>query len=65
MSLQKGAKLYDYLIEDPVIDFERYIRSLSLENEKQAKQFIEIGAKIIEEVFTQTKDVTESKEEEE
>ncbi|OLS31368.1 MAG: hypothetical protein HeimAB125_16360 [Candidatus Heimdallarchaeota archaeon AB_125] len=52
VSLQKGAKLYDYLIEDPVIDFEKYIRSLSLENEKQATQFIEIGAKIIEEAFT-------------
>jgi DNA repair exonuclease SbcCD nuclease subunit len=52
VSLQKGAKLYDYLIEDPVVDFEKYIRSLSLENEKQATQFIEIGAKVIEEVFT-------------
>ena len=62
VSLQKGAKLYDYLIEDPVVDFEKYIRSLSLENEKQAKQFIEIGAKIIEEVFTSTSE-TVSKEE--
>ncbi|MCG3255129.1 MAG: hypothetical protein KAU62_03495, partial [Candidatus Heimdallarchaeota archaeon] len=63
VSLQKGAKLYDYLIEDPVVDFEKYIRSLSLENEKQAKQLIEIGAKIIEEVFTST--ITSTTEEEE
>ncbi|MHA1516033.1 MAG: metallophosphoesterase family protein [Candidatus Heimdallarchaeaceae archaeon] len=63
ISLQKGAKLHDYLIEDPVVDFEKYIRSLSLENEKQAKQLIEIGAKIIEEVFTST--ITSTTEEEE
>jgi len=63
ISLQKGAKLYDYLIEDPVVDFEKYIRSLSLENEKQAKQLIEIGAKIIEEVFSSA--MTSTIEEEE
>lgn len=63
VSLQKGAKLYDYLIENPAIDFERYIRSLSIENEKQAKQFIDIGAKIIEEVFTSSLESTETKEE--
>lgn len=51
ISLEKSAQLYDYLIEDPVVDFERYIRSLSLENEKQAMQFIDLGANIIEEVF--------------
>ncbi|MFW9853162.1 MAG: exonuclease SbcCD subunit D [Candidatus Thorarchaeota archaeon] len=54
ISLEKSAQLYDYLIEDPVVDFERYIRSLSLENEKQAMQFIDLGANIIEEVFTHT-----------
>ncbi|MCG3217271.1 MAG: metallophosphoesterase [Candidatus Heimdallarchaeota archaeon] len=63
LSLEKGAKLYDYLIEDPVKDFERYIRSLSLENEKQAKKFIELGASIIEEVFTQTVEEASMKEE--
>ena len=62
VSLQKGAKLYDYLIEDPVVDFEKYIRSLSLENEKQATQFIEIGAKIIEEVFTTSAEGTSEEE---
>ncbi len=51
LSFQKGAKVHDYLIEDPVKDFERYIRSLSIENEQQAKKFIELGSKIIEEVF--------------
>ncbi|MCE7743215.1 MAG: hypothetical protein GOP50_12260 [Candidatus Heimdallarchaeota archaeon] len=51
ISYQKGAKVHDYLIEDPVKDFEKYIRSLSIENEQQAKLFIELGAQIIEEVF--------------
>ncbi len=56
VSLQKGAKVYDYLIEDPIKDFEKYIRSLNMENEKQAKLFIELGSKIIEEVFKTTDD---------
>ncbi len=63
VSLQKGAKLYDYLIENPATDFERYIRSLSLPSEKQAKQFIDIGAKIIEEVFMASLENSETKEE--
>ncbi|MHA1200634.1 MAG: hypothetical protein ACTSQF_15050, partial [Candidatus Heimdallarchaeaceae archaeon] len=61
VSMQKGAKVHDYLIEDPVKDFERYIRSLSIENEKQAKMFIELGAKIIEEVFS-TSSITAEEE---
>ena len=51
VSLQKGAKVHDYLVEDPEKDFERYIRSLSLEDEKQAKKFIELGGQIMKEVF--------------
>ncbi|MHA1418674.1 MAG: metallophosphoesterase family protein [Candidatus Heimdallarchaeaceae archaeon] len=51
ISQQKGVKLYEYLIEDPVKDFEKYIRSLGIDDEKQAKQMIELGAVIIDEVF--------------
>jgi DNA repair exonuclease SbcCD nuclease subunit len=52
ISLEKGAKIHEYLIDDPVDDFERYIRSLGLENEDQARVFIDMGAQIIEEVFS-------------
>ncbi|MCG3222203.1 MAG: metallophosphoesterase [Candidatus Heimdallarchaeota archaeon] len=52
ISHEKGAKIHEYLIDDPVDDFERYIRSLGLENEDQARVFIDMGAKIIEEVFS-------------
>ena len=61
ISLQKGAKVHDYLIEDPVKDFEKYVRSLSIENEKQAKVFIDLGSKIIDEVFKSAETITREK----
>jgi len=51
ISQQKGAKIYEYLIDDPVKDFEKYIRSLGIEDEKHANQMIEMGAVIVDEVF--------------
>ncbi|MCK4897011.1 MAG: hypothetical protein KAS47_09385, partial [Candidatus Heimdallarchaeota archaeon] len=54
ISQQKGVKIYEYLIEDPVKDFEKYIRSLGIEDEKHAKQMIELGAVIVDEVFNST-----------
>ncbi len=59
ISQQKGVKIYEYLIEDPVKDFEKYIRSLGIEDEKQAKQMIEMGAEIVDEVFTPTSQLQE------
>ncbi len=51
ISQQKGVKIYEYLIDDPVKDFEKYIRSLGIPDEKHAKQMIELGAGIVDEVF--------------
>ncbi len=51
VSVMKGAKIQDYLIEDPVKDFERYIRSLSLEDQLKAQEYITKGAEIIKSVF--------------
>ena len=62
ISFQKGAKIQDYLVEDPMKDFERYIRSLSMEDERQAKMFIELGGKIIEEVFETSSSIKEEVE---
>ncbi len=61
-SLKKGAKIKEYLIDDPVKDFERYIRDLNLDNQELAKVFIEKGAKIIEEVFSVPEHSTESED---
>ncbi|MCK5409011.1 MAG: hypothetical protein KAJ30_01995, partial [Candidatus Heimdallarchaeota archaeon] len=64
ISQQKGVKIYEYLIEDPVKDFEKYIRSLGIEDEKHAKQMIELGAVIVDEVFNSTPQLkAEGKEE--
>ncbi|MHA1224457.1 MAG: hypothetical protein ACTSP3_14615, partial [Candidatus Heimdallarchaeaceae archaeon] len=70
MSYEKGAKIYDYLVENPAKDFERYIRSLGMEDENLAKLIIEQGenlakliieqgADIISEVFSETSRVKE------
>ncbi|MHA1304136.1 MAG: metallophosphoesterase family protein [Candidatus Heimdallarchaeaceae archaeon] len=50
--LTKGAKISLYLIEDPVKDFERYIRSKNIEDQELAMQYIEVGADLIKEVFS-------------
>ncbi len=64
ISQQKGVKIHEYLIEDPVKDFEKYIRSLGIEDEKHAKQMIELGAIIVDEVFNSTSQLkVEGKEE--
>jgi DNA repair exonuclease SbcCD nuclease subunit len=64
ISQQKGAKIYEYLIDDPVKDFEKYIRSLGIEDEKHINQMIEMGAVIVDEVFNSTSPlVAEGKEE--
>ena len=46
-----SALTKDYLIEDPIKDFEGYIRRMNLPDPEKAKLLIDRGAKIIQVVF--------------
>lgn len=59
-SLEKSAKFHEFLIENPVKDFERYIRSKPLAEADLAQIFIEKGAEIIKEVFGETATIKET-----
>lgn len=50
-SLTKSAKFHEYLIDNPIEDFERYMRNKAIPEEDLAKTFIDEGAEIIKEVF--------------
>lgn len=64
-SMIKSAKFHEFLIENPVKDFERYIRSKTIAETDLAQVLIQTGAEIIKEVFGDAATITETSEEEE
>ncbi len=65
MSLQKGAKIHEYLIEDPIKDFEKYLRNIDFGEEESLQEYLEQGVKLIEEAFSADGDGTLKEEFEE